>query len=220
MIEMKVTSGCGVARRARRLPVQALASFVILLLSSCTSGESTDRQASSPTTTFGGGPPWWPALPRGSEGSFTTANMPAPSETTTSAATARACRVSDLQVTGGASQGAGGTRYTGLGFTNRSSTPCTLAGHPKVSFLDRSGRVLGQALPTPLLEKVTVSPGQYATTALGVASMSLGTCQPVNPATLRIILPAGGVVSVPAGDFAFCPGEAAGVSHFSGPFTD
>jgi hypothetical protein len=214
---MKVSTGCGVARRARRLLVQALASFMMLLLSSCTSGGSTDRQASSSTTRLGGGPPWWPALPRGSEGSYTT--VPATSGTTTATATARACRVSDLRVTGGASQGAGGTRYTGLGFTNRSSSPCTLAGYPKVSFLDRSGRVLGQALPTEL-ETVTVNPGQYATTELGVASTSVGTCQAITPATLRIVLPSGGVLWVPAGDFAFCPGQNPSVRHFSGPFTD
>jgi hypothetical protein len=95
-----------------------------------------------------------------------------------------------------------------------------LAGYPKVSFLDRSGRVLGLARPTPEPGTVTVSPGQYATTALGVASMSLGACQPITPATLRIVLPNGGVVSVAAGDFTFCPGENPSVRHFSGPFTD
>jgi hypothetical protein len=219
MMEMKVRTGCDVARRARRLLVQVLAGFMVLLLSSCTSGGSTDRQASSSTTRLAGGPPGWPAPPRGSEGSFTTATVPATSGTTTSTATTRACRVSDLRVTGGASQGAGGTRYTALGFTNRSSSPCTLAGYPKVSFLDRSGRVLGQAVPTEP-ETVTVSPGQYATTELGVASTSLGTCQAITPATLRIVLPSGGVLSVPAGDFAFCLGQNPSVRHFSGPFTD
>ena len=164
----------------------------------------------------------WPACGsvRGrATGCFTTAAAPATSSTTTTIA-ARPCRASDLWMSGGTSDGAGGTRYTGLGFTNRSSSPCTLAGHPKVSFLDHSGRVLGQALPTPGPETVTVSPGQYATTALGVASITLGSCQPITPATLRITLPDGGVLSVPAGDFAFCPDEIASVRHFSGPFTD
>lgn len=155
----------------------------------------------------------------------TTATGPtlAPSPTTAviSATTvAWPCRASDLRVTGGASQGAGGTRYTGLGFTNRSSSPCTLAGHPTVTFLDRAGRVLGRAAPTPVPETVTVSPGQYATTALGVASTSVGTCQAITPATLRIVLPSGGALSVAAGDFVFCLGQNPGVRHFSGPFTD
>jgi hypothetical protein len=97
-------------------------------------------QASSSTTRFGGGPPWWPALQRGSEGSFTTATVPATSPTTReTTATARACRVSDLRVTLEGSQGAGGTNYTPLAFKNRSSSRCALTGHPKVSFLDQVG---------------------------------------------------------------------------------
>jgi hypothetical protein len=178
----------------------------------------TSQVRSAQSAEFEGGPPWWPALPRGAEGR-TTATVPATS-TTEITATARPCRASDLRVTGGPSQGAGGTRYTGLGFANRSSSPCTLAGFPKVSFLDRSGGALGQAMPLPIPETVTVSPGQYATTALGVASITLGNCQPITPATLRIALPSGGVLSVPAGDFAFCRGRIASVSHFSGPFAE
>ncbi|HET9769912.1 MAG TPA: hypothetical protein VFS16_03405 [Acidimicrobiia bacterium] len=89
-----------------------------------------------------------------------------------------------------------------------------------MNILDGSGRVVGRAHPTPGPETVTVRPGQYATTALGVGSTSLGACQPVSPATLRIGLAGGGVLSVPAGDFAFCAGGIASVRHFSGPFTD
>ena len=144
-----------------------LASFV-LLLGSCTSGGSADRSLGSSTTSRSAGAgDGWPqcGAARGRPiGCFATvtATVAAASVTTTSTPTDRACRGSDLRVTGGESQGAGGTRYTGLGFTNRSSSPCTLAGHPKVSFLDRSGRVLGRALPTPGPETVIVSPGQYA----------------------------------------------------------
>jgi uncharacterized protein DUF4232 len=176
-------------------------------------------QASSSTTRFGGGPPWWPALPRGSEGSFTTATVPATSPTTReTTATARACRVFDLRVTLEGSQGAGGTRYTPLAFKNWSSSRCALTGHPKVSFLDRSGRVIGQA--TSAVQEptaVTVAPGEVASATIGVTSQSLADCQPVTPATLRVVLPGGGAVSVavptkgafePGGaDFRFCPGE-------------
>jgi hypothetical protein len=109
----------------------------------------------------------------------TTATGPTLAPTLTTAVTstttvARPCRASDLRVTGGASQGPGGTRYTGLGFTNRSSSPCTLAGHPTVTFLDRAGRVLGRAAPTPVPETVTVSPGQYATVVQAMAANPTG----------------------------------------------
>ena len=185
MTKMKATTGRGVW----------LASF-LMLLSGCTRGGSTDRsQASSTTRRSTDAGDGWPqcgaargrpigcfATPTGTESAMSV---------TTTSATARACRASDLRVTSGESPGAGGTAYTGLGFTNRSTSRCTLAGHPRVSFLDRSGRVLGRALPTPGPETVTVSPGQYATTALGVGSTILGACQPSTPATLRIVLPSG-----------------------------
>src|SRR5688572_5432293 len=138
-------------------------------------------------------------------GCFATPAAPAVAPTTLTTLAARPCRAADLRVTGGPSQGAGGTRYTGLGFINRSSSACSLAGHPIISFVDRSGRVLGQARPTPGPETVSVAPGQYATTALGVAAIALGICRSVTPATLRIALPGGDVISAPAGDFAFCP---------------
>jgi hypothetical protein len=153
-------------------------------------------------------------------GCFATPPGPAAGPTTSTTVAARPCRAADLRVTGGPSQGAGGTRYTGLGFTNRSSSACSLAGHPIISFVDRSGRVLGQARPTPAPETVSVAPGQYATTALGVAAITLGSCRSVTPATLRIALPGGGVMSAPAGDFAFCPDGIASVGHFSGPNID
>jgi hypothetical protein len=153
-------------------------------------------------------------------GCFTTAATPAVVPTTSTTLAARPCRVADLRVTGGPSQGAGGTRYTGLGFLNRSSSACSLAGHAIISFVDRSGRVLGQARPTPGPETVSVAAGQYATAALGVAAITLGDCRSITPATLRIALPGGGVMSAPAGDFAFCPDGIASIGHFSGPHVD
>jgi hypothetical protein len=65
-----------------------------------------------------------------------------------------------------------------------------------------------------------VAPGQYATAALGVAAITLGSCRSITPATLRIALPGGGVMSAPAGDFAFCPDRIASIGHFSGPHVD
>ncbi len=65
-----------------------------------------------------------------------------------------------------------------------------------------------------------MAPGQYATAALGVAAISLGSCRSITPATLRIALPGGGVTSAPAGDFAFCPDGIASIGHFSGPHVE
>src|SRR5688500_1094468 len=163
-----------------------------MALSACTSGGSADRQASSTTSSV-----------------ITAATMPPTTSTTggpMSTVTAkRTCRASDLEVTVQSGDGLGGTTYTPLVFTNRSSTPSGLMGYPKVSFLDRSGRVIGQAAQTPPEGiAVTVAPGEAAFARMGVASaLCLGDGQPLYPATLRVVLPAGGTVSVAAGDFAF-----------------
>jgi hypothetical protein len=105
--------------------------------------------------------------------------------------------------------------YTPLIFKNRSSSACALTGRPKVAFLDRSGRVIGDATSSPLVEPpVTPGPGEIAIADIGVGSQSLADCQPVTPATLRIELPGGGVVFIGAGDFRFCPGQNAGIHQY------
>ena len=118
--------------------------------------------------------------------------------------------------------------YSPLAFRNRSPSACSLAGHPDVSFLDRSGRVIGEAQPVQLdFTPVTLAPGEVAGASLGVASIRLGNCEPVTPATVRVVLPRGGTVSVavppkgafePRGsDFAFCRGTAPSIRPFQGP---
>jgi hypothetical protein len=61
---------------------------------------------------------------------------------------------------------------------------------------------------------VTVAPGEVASATVGVTSQSLVDCQPVTPATLRVVLPGGGAVSAAAGDFAFCSGENPTIGAF------
>jgi hypothetical protein len=88
-------------------------------------------------------------------------------------------------------------------------------GHPKVSFLDGSGRVIGQAAPTPPEGiAVNVAPGEAAFARMGVAPQCLGDGRPLNPATLRAVLPGGGTVSVAAGDFAFCSDNNPSITEF------
>jgi hypothetical protein len=126
--------------------------------------------------------------------------------------------VADLEVRVDGSQGLGGTNHTPLVFKNRSSSACTLSGHPRVTFLDRSGRVIGQAMPTPPIDPpVTPGPGEIATADLMVASQDLGECQPVTPATIRVNVGNGGAITIAAGSFRFCPGENAGINQYNCP---
>ena len=116
------------------------------------------------------------------------------------------------------SQGLGGTNYTPLVFKNRSSSACTLSGHPQVTFSDRSGRIIGQTAPTPLIEPpVTPAPGEVAIADLMVGSQSLGECRPVTPATIRVRVGDGDAITIAPGRFRFCPGEITGIDQYSCP---
>jgi hypothetical protein len=155
----------------------------------------------------------------GSVGGGTTTTVPATSPTTSemteASSAAQACRGSALEVSLGSSEGLGGTSYTPLILKNRSSSGCALTGYPEVSFLDGSGQVIGQAASTgEEAVAVTLAPDEVGSADIGVTSISLGTCRRLTPASVRVVLPEGGAVSVAAGDFAFCPGENPTIGAF------
>jgi len=209
MVNMKVTTG-------RRF---GLASFMLLVLSGCTSGGSADRpQASATTSRSGdaGGPPCGAVRGR-PVGCWDAASAPitsAPTSETTSARPAsRACRVSDLEVRVEGSQGLGGTTYTPLVFKNLSSTACTLNGIPgSRSRTDRTS--YRQATRTPLIDPpVTPGPGEIAIADLMVGSQRLGDCRPVIPATIRVNVGDGGAVTIAAGGFRFCQAKTQALTN-------
>lgn len=127
---------------------------------------------------------------------------------------ARSCRISDLQVTLDGSQGAGGTTYTQLGFTNRSGSPCGLSGHPKVSFLDSAGGVLVRAIPLSLdSPAVALATGELAGATIGVVSGCLG-APAVFPASVRVVLPTGGTTSLKINGLWICSGQKPTIGPF------
>ncbi|NUR03198.1 MAG: DUF4232 domain-containing protein [Streptomyces sp.] len=65
--------------------------------------------------------------------------------TTTAAQGLRTCAVSDLYVSMGRKEGAAGSVYWPIRFTNTSTTSCTLRGYPGVSALDPAHRQIGPA---------------------------------------------------------------------------
>src|SRR5436309_3667308 len=66
--------------------------------------------------------------------------------TSASASTAlRTCAVSDLYVSMGRKEGAAGSVYWPIRFTNTSTTSCALRGYPGVSSLDTAHRQIGPA---------------------------------------------------------------------------
>ena len=142
----------------------------------------------------------------------TTTSTTAP--TTTSLMAARSCRISDLELTLGGSQGAGGTTYTSIAFANRSGATCGLNGHPKVSFLDSAGRAIARAIPLSLdMPAVALATGELAGATIGVVSGCLGV-PATFPASLRVALPSGGTTAVNANGLWICSGQEPTIRPF------
>lgn len=109
------------------------------------------------------------------------------------------CTASDLGVWLAVDQanGAAGTFYYPLEFTNLSHHTCYLSGYPGVSALDRNGRQLGSPADWGSLKGariVNVAPGATAHTVLAYRDVAVTTesgCDPVNSAAELLVYPPG-----------------------------
>jgi hypothetical protein len=110
---------------------------------------------------------------------------------------ARQCPTSALRGSIGQANGAAGSIYYPLDFTNVSAAACTMFGYPGVSLVTGvSGRQLGGAAvrnPTFHPRVVTLGPGATAHATLQVVvaqNYPPGTCDPVTAHWLRVYPPA------------------------------
>ena len=93
-----------------------------------------------------------------------------------------ACKSSGLKVAIANSQGAAGSTYFDLVFTNTSTSSCTLYGYPGLSFIDGSGNQLGAAATrntTVAPNTVTLAPSVAAHTVVqlgNAGNYDPGTC--------------------------------------------
>lgn len=119
----------------------------------------------------------------------------APAGATAAASTPR-CATSGLVVwldTQG--NGAAGSIYYNLKFTNLSGHACTLFGYPGVSAVDLGGHQLGSAASRNAAHKprvVSLANGATATAVLRIAeagNFPVSTCRPVTAAGLRVYPP-------------------------------
>lgn len=176
------------------------AALVFLLVTACGS-DSTD---SLPTTTSSVPTPTTTSAPI----SVPTPPPPAPLITNTPPAAALpptavkaplarpvACTVRDLDVSLGGSEGAAGTMYRALVFTNTGGRTCTIQGFPGVSFVaGDEGRQVGEAAVRagekgPL---VTLKPGGIASSTVGfvnIGAFDEAACQPTAVRGLRVYPP-------------------------------
>jgi uncharacterized protein DUF4232 len=141
---------------------------------------------------------------------FATTSSPG---TRTSAASAPACTAFGLGVwvAVGQGNGAAGTIFYPLEFTNLSGHTCSLFGFPGVSAIDMRGNQLGSPANwerTSSPHTVILAPGATAHTMLAYHDVAVTTeagCDPVNSATLLKVYPPGQHKSTYAAyDFQSC----------------
>lgn len=174
-----------VGRRSGAAALVALAAFV----TACSS--SPGPPAASPTAT----------LPIQSVPASTAATTPAPASSSPAPATSAPpgpgpCRTAHLQAKVGTSQGAAGSVYVALDFTNIGNVTCTLYGYPGVAFAGGSPATQiglpAKENPTPPRQLVTLAPGKVAFALLRIVQADnypASQCAPVHADYLQIYPP-------------------------------
>jgi hypothetical protein len=157
------------------------------LVAGCSSSSSSPGTAASPTASTSS-----PAAGSTSPGSATSPQAAGPA----------ACATANLRVKLGASQGAAGSIYQTIDFTNTGSASCTLYGYPGVSLAGGSppAQIGAAAARTqqPPPKQVTLAPGAVVNAVLQVTQAGnypAATCNPVQASTL-VIYPPNQTVSV------------------------
>jgi len=172
-------SGSGIAGAAAAL-------IVLAAVASCSSSASSSSTPATSPSASG------PAAPGSS-----TATATAPASSLSPAATGPApCATSGLNVTLGASNGAAGSVFQTIVFTNTSGATCTLFGYPGVSLVSappytQIGLAAQRSSTTPVTT-VTLASGATASAVLRVVdALNFGsaTCGPTKAAFLRIYPP-------------------------------
>ena len=132
------------------------------------------------------------------------------------------CPTSGLQVRLGASNGAAGSTYLPIVFTNTGTTACTLYGYPGVSLAGGSPAAqIGAAAvrnPSPAPKTVTLAPGGEANAVLQVTvagNYPAATCNPTAATTLVVYPPnQTASVSVPYSTTG-CAAQGVSILHVS-----
>jgi hypothetical protein len=155
------------------------------------------------------------------EGGSPTAGV-SPSPSPASVAGLAACKTSSLKLSVDNSQadGAAGSTYYPVDFTNTSAAECALTGYPGVSFVSAAngtGRQIGAAAQRdPQFDSVVVrlDPGGHAHAWLQVAEAGnypASTCQPVTAHGLRVYPPDETAASYVTQEFNACASTSATV---------
>ncbi|HUC58115.1 MAG TPA: DUF4232 domain-containing protein [Streptosporangiaceae bacterium] len=172
----------------RRLLIVATLGAVAALAAGCGTASSGGSPNSTVTVTV---------TPSSGTSSSSTPAPPASSSSSAPAGPAE-CATSALKVKVGSSNGAAGTIYYSIDFTNVSAASCFVEGYPGASLVsagNNSGSQIGaDAKRDPVVtpKEIVLAPGQTANAQLGVAeagNFPAGTCQPVTVHWLKVFPP-------------------------------
>jgi hypothetical protein len=127
------------------------------------------------------------------------------------------CRTSQLRLTVGTAEGAAGSQYQPLVLTN-SGGSCTLHGYPGVSFLDASGRQIGEpaVMTRAATPRVVLRPGGRAMATLSIATAanySDSACRPQQAARVRVYPPGQRAALTAADAVGICAAPGTGQLH-------
>ncbi|WP_223198682.1 DUF4232 domain-containing protein [Solihabitans fulvus] len=104
------------------------------------------------------------------------------------------CQAADLGLSFGHAEGAAGTVYRAVQFTNYGDNTCVLQGFPGVSYVDGDGNQVGAAARRdgPAGSLVTLDPGATASAIVGFVQIGLfdpAVCQPTPVAGIQVYPP-------------------------------
>src|SRR5262249_55151680 len=153
--------------------------------------------SSSSTTASGNAAPAAPDSTASATTPAASATTPAASATTPAASSGPGpCPTSSLRLKMGATQGAAGSVYTTIVFTNVSNATCTLYGYPGVSLTTgKPGTQIGKAAkenPATPRRPVTLQPQTSASALLRIVNAQnypASRCDPKNSAYLQVYPP-------------------------------
>ena len=124
------------------------------------------------------------------------ATTPSPTPTTSPNGAGSTCLTAGLSLRLGAAQGAAGSTYQPIVFTNTSAHPCTMDGYPGVAFIDTpTGRQVGTPASRSSQQPprtISLAPGASASAVLQIVNpynYPTATCQPQPVTAVRIYPP-------------------------------
>jgi hypothetical protein len=158
---------------------------------------SHTSKSATPTSPSLGGPT--PAPATASAPSPTGSGTSTPSTTTSiTAGSVATCLTGQLRLTAGPTNGAAGSLYTSLSFTNATGTSCSMRGFPGVSLLNDAGAIVGQPATREgsAGSSVSLGPGQRAQFVIRVGMATRTGCNVPRPSSQIQVYPPGQTVAL------------------------